>query len=148
MKYDEFIAEGTLVIMDGTILDMEEVYADLEEHIQTNKYDVRTLGYDPYNAKVFLEQFIIDYGPHAIEKVIQGRKTESVPLGEIKKMASERMFLFDEMMMQWTMGNAVVLMDVNGNKMLVKDRAIEKIDNVSALMDAFIAWKLNKEEFE
>lgn len=146
-KYDEFIAEGSLIIMEGITLDIADVYDDLEKHIQKNKYDVRTLGYDPYNAKVFVEKYEMDYGPFCIEKVIQGAKTESVPLGEIKTLSEERMLIFDEILMSYTMGHAITMLDTNGNRKLVKRRKDEKIDNVSALMDAYIAWKANKEAF-
>lgn len=146
-KYDEFVAEGSLIIMEGITLDIADVYDDLEAHIRKNNYDVRTLGYDPYNAKVFVEKYEMDYGPFCIEKVIQGAKTESVPLGEIKTLSEERMLLFDEILMSYTMGHAITMLDTNGNRKLVKRRKDEKIDNVSALMDAYIAWKANKEAF-
>jgi len=146
-KYEEFIAEGSLIIMQGITLDMPQVYEDLEAHIALMKYDVRALGYDPYNAAEFVRLFEIDYGPYCIEKVIQGARTESVPLGEIKTLASERMLIFDEILMMYTMGNATVMLDTNGNRKLFKQRRDEKIDNVSALMDAYIAWKANKEAF-
>jgi phage terminase large subunit-like protein len=133
--------------MEGVTLDMTVVYDDLENHIQSQKYDVRALGYDPYNAKEFVERFEQDYGPYCIEKVIQGAKTESVPLGEIKILASERKLIFDEGLLTFTMGNAITMEDTNGNRKLVKRRRDEKIDNVSALMDAYVAWKANKEAF-
>lgn len=147
-KYDEFIAEGTLFVMDGTILDMMDVYDDLDAWIQTNEYDTRALGYDPYNAKEFVERWTMENGPFGIEKVIQGARTESVPLGELKILAEERLLIFDEELMSFTMGNAVTLVDTNGNRKLMKRKQEEKIDNVSGLMDAYIAWKANKEAFE
>jgi phage terminase large subunit-like protein len=146
-KYEEFIREGSLIIMEGITLDMPQVYEDLELHIAENKYDVRALGYDPYNAAEFVKLFEIDYGPYCIEKVIQGARTESVPLGELKTLAAERMLIFDEILMMYTMGNAITLIDTNGNRKLIKRRRDEKIDNVSALMDAYVAWKANKEAF-
>lgn len=147
-KYDEFINEGTLHVLDGTILDMMEVYDDLDTHIRVNEYDVRAFGFDPYNAKEFVKRWEAENGPFGIEKVIQGSRTESVPLGELKKLSEERMLLFDESLMQFTMGNAITLEDTNGNRKLLKLRYEEKIDNVAAMMDAFIAFKLNKEAFE
>lgn len=146
-KYDEFINEGTLVIMEGITLDMMQVYDDLDRYILEKKYDVRAFGYDPYNAKEFVERYISENGDFCVEKVIQGTKTESVPLGEIKTLASERMLRFDEALMMYTMGNAIVLVDTNGGRKLLKRRQDEKIDNVAALMDAYIAWKANKEAF-
>ena len=147
-KYDEFINEGTLHVLDGTILDMMEVYEDLDQHIRVNEYDVRAFGFDPYNAKEFVKRWEAENGPFGIEKVIQGSRTESVPLGELNKLSEERMLLFDESLMQFTMGNAITLEDTNGNRKLLKLRYEEKIDNVAAMMDAFIAFKLNKEAFE
>ena len=147
-KYDEFINEGTLHVLEGTILDMMEVYEDLDAHIRENEYDVRAFGFDPYNAKEFVKRWEAENGPFGIEKVIQGVKTESVPLGELKKLSEERMLLFDESLMQFTMGNAITLEDTNGNRKLLKLRYEEKIDNVAAMMDAFVAFKLNKEAFE
>ena len=147
-KYDDFIKEGSLIIMPGTILDMIEVYEDLDRHILSSEYDVRCLGYDPYNAREFIERWEQDNGPFGIEKVIQGAKTESVPLGELKKLAEERMLLFDEDMMSYTMGNCIVMEDTNGNRKLLKKRYEAKIDAVAALLDAFVAWKLNKDAFE
>lgn len=147
-KYDEFINEGTLHVLPGTILDMMEVYEDLDKHIRDNEYDVRAFGFDPYNAKEFVKRWEAENGPFGIEKVIQGSRTESVPLGELKKLSEERMLLFDESLMQFTMGNAITLEDTNGNRKLLKLRYEEKIDNVAAMMDAFIAFKLNKEAFE
>lgn len=147
-KYDEFIREGTLHVMDGTILDMMEVYDDLDRHILEFDYDVRTFGYDPYNAKEFVERWGKENGEYGIEKVIQGAKTESVPLGELKHLSEERDLLFDEQLMSFAMGNCVVMEDTNGNRKLLKKRYDEKIDNVSALMDAFIAYKRNPDAFE
>jgi phage terminase large subunit-like protein len=147
-KYEEFLKEGTLQVMDGTVLDMMEVYDDLEKHIEEMKYDVRALGYDPYNAKEFIERWERDNGPYAIEKVIQGVKSESVPLGELKKLSEESLIEFDEELMSFSMGNAITLEDTNGNRKLLKKRYDQKIDNVSAMMDAYIAYKLNKEAFE
>lgn len=146
-KYEEFRAEGSLHIMEGITLSISDVYDDLENHIRSNKYDVRTLGYDPYNAREFLEKYEIDYGSYCIEKVIQGAKTESVPLGELKLLSEQRMLIFDESLMTYTMGNAITNVDTNGNRKLIKRRKDEKIDNVAALMDAYIAWKANKEAF-
>ncbi|HEY1249144.1 MAG TPA: terminase TerL endonuclease subunit [Nitrososphaera sp.] len=147
-KYDEFITEGSLYVMSGNILDMMEVYDDLDAFIQTSEYDVRTLGYDPYNAKEFVTRWEAENGPFGIEKVIQGSKTESVPLGEIKIMSEERLLIFDQSLMSFAMGNAITMEDTNGNRKLLKRRQDEKIDNVAALMDAWIAFKLNKEAFE
>jgi phage terminase large subunit-like protein len=147
-KYEEFINEGSLIVMDGNILDMIEVYEDLDRHIIAQEYDVRSMGYDPYNAKEFVERWTTEYGPFGVEKVIQGARTESVPLGELKKLSEERMLIFDESLMSFTMGNAVTIEDTNGNKKLLKQRKDEKVDNVAAMMNAFIAWKLNKEAFE
>lgn len=148
MKYDEFINEGSLHIMEGTTLDMMEVYEDLDRHIIKSEYDVRTVGFDPYNAKAFMERWELENGPYGIEKVIQGAKTESVPLGEIKHLSEDRLLLFDEDLMQFTMGNCVVLEDTNGNRKLLKNRYDEKIDNVSALMDGYVAYVRNPEAFE
>lgn len=147
-KYEEFINEGSLHVMEGTILDTMEVYEDLDAFISANEYDVRCLGFDPYNAKDFVARWESENGPFGIEKVIQGVKTESVPLGELKKLASERMLIFDEALMMFTMGNAITMEDTNGNRKLLKRRYEEKIDNVAAAMDAFVAYKLNKEAFE
>lgn len=147
-KYTEFINEGSLHVLDGTILDMMEVYDDLDRHIQTENYDVRTLGFDPYNAKEFVSRWEAENGPFGIEKVIQGSKTESVPLGELKKLSEQRLLFFDQQLMSFAMGNAITLEDTNGNRKLLKKRQDEKIDNVAALMDAFVAFKLNKEAFE
>ena len=147
-KYDEFIREGSLIIMDGTVLDMDEVYEDPDQHIVDKEYDVRCFGYDPYNAKEFVARWQAENGPYGIEKVIQGAKTETVPLGELKKLAEERMLLFDEEIMTFTMGNCITLEDTNGNRKLLKKRYEHKIDNVAAMMDAYVAYKLNKEAFE
>lgn len=147
-KYDEFLREGSLHVMNGTILDMMEVYDDLDEHIEKCEYDVRTFGYDPYNAKEFVERWGKENGPYGIEKVIQGARTESVPLGDLKTLSEERMLIFDESLMQFTMGNSVVLEDTNGNRKLLKNRYDDKIDNVSALMDAYVAYKRNPDAFE
>ena len=148
LKYDEFINEGSLIVLDGTVLDLMEVYDDLDAHIAKYEYDVRSFGFDPYNAREFVERWEKENGPYGIEKVIQGAKTESVPLGELKKMAQDRILLFDEELMTFTMGNCITLEDTNGNRKLLKKRYEEKIDNVSALMDAYVAYKLNKEAFE
>jgi phage terminase large subunit-like protein len=147
-KYETFINEGTLHIMPGTVLDMMEVYDDLDAHIQESEYDVRSFGYDPYNAKEFVERWERENGPYAIEKVIQGARTESVPLGELKILAEERMLIFDEDLMSFTMGNAITLEDTNGNRKLLKRRQDEKIDNVAAMMDAYVAYKAHREAFE
>lgn len=147
-KYNDFIKEGSLIIMDGTVLDMDEVYDDLDQFIINTEYDVRCFGYDPYNAKAFVTRWEQENGPFGIEKVIQGSKTESVPLGELKKLAQERMLLFDEQLMQFTMGNCIALVDNNGNRKLFKYRREDKIDAVAAMMDAYVAYKLNKEAFE
>lgn len=147
-KYEEFMDEGSLVVMPGTILDTMEVYEDLDEHINERGYDVRCFGFDPYNAKEFVERWQTENGPFGVEKVIQGVKTESVPLGELKKLAEERMLLFDEKLMEFAMGNCITVEDTNGNRKLLKKRYEEKIDSVSAMMDAFIAYKHNREAFE
>ena len=147
-KYEEFIKEGSLFIMPGTVLDMDDVFDDLDTHVLEQEYDVRALGYDPYNAKAFVERWERENGPFGIVKVIQGAKTESVPLGELKKFAEDRKLIFDEALMQFAMGNAITLEDTNGNRKLLKRRQEEKIDNVAALMDAYIAYTLNKEAFE
>jgi phage terminase large subunit-like protein len=147
-KYDEFIREDSLHVLDGTVLDMMEVYDDLEKFIEDSEYDVRCIGFDPYNAKEFITRWEQDNGPFGIEKVIQGARTESVPLGELKILSEERMLIFDQELMSFTMGNAITLEDTNGNRKLLKKRQDEKIDNVAALMDAYIAYKANKEAFE
>ena len=148
LKYDEFMKEGSLIVMEGTVLDMTQVYEDLDEHIANREYDVRCIGYDPYNAREFIERWESENGPFGIEKVIQGAKTESVPLGELKKMAEDRMLLFDEDLMSFTMGNCITLEDTNGNRKLLKKRYEQKIDAVAAMMDAYVAYKLNKDAFE
>lgn len=148
VKYDEFIAEGTLHVMDGTILDMMQVYEDLEKHIEEKEYDVRAVGFDPYNAKEFMTRWEEENGSFGIEKVIQGAKSESVPLGELKDLSSDRRIIFDEKLMSFTMGNSITIEDTNGNRKLMKKRNDQKIDNVAAMMDAFIAWKANKDQFE
>jgi phage terminase large subunit-like protein len=147
-KYDEFIEEGSMIIMPGTVLDMMEVYENLDNHITECEYSVESVGYDPYNAREFIERWEQENGPFGIEKVIQGSKTESVPLGELKKLAEQKCLLFDEQSMSFAMGNAITIEDSNGNRKLMKKRYEAKIDPVAALMDAFIAWKLNKEAFE
>lgn len=148
MKYDEFMKEGSLVVLEGTVLDMMEVYDDLDKHIIERDYDVRCFGFDPYNAREFVERWESENGPFGIEKVKQGARTESVPLGELKKLAEERMILFDEELMTFTMGNCITLEDTNGNRKLLKKRYDQKIDAVAAMMDAYVAYKLNKEAFE
>ena len=147
-KYEEFMAEGSLVVLEGTVLDMMEVYDDLDHHIMECGYDVRAFGYDPYNAKEFVTRWEGENGPFGIEKVIQGQRTESVPLGELKKLSEERMLLFDEAVMSYAMGNCIVMEDTNGNRKLLKKRYDAKIDCVAAMMDAFVAFKINREAFE
>lgn len=148
MKYDEFAKEGSLIVMDGTVLNMMDVYEDLDKYVSDSQYDVRAFGYDPYNAKEFVERWATENGPFGIEKVIQGAKTESVPLGEIKKLAEQRLLLFDQELMSFTMGNSITIVDTNGNRKLSKKRRDQKIDNVAALMDAYVAYKRNLEAFE
>lgn len=148
VKYNEFINEGSLMILDGTVLDMMDVYDDLEEYIDEMQYDVRSVGFDPYNAQEFIARWEKENGPYAIEKVIQGSKTESVPLGELKKLSEERLLIFDQELFSFTMGNAVTEEDTNGNRKLLKKHREEKIDAVSALLNAYVAYKLNKDEFE
>ena len=148
VKYDTFIEEGSLIVLEGTVLDMMEVYEDLDEHIIKREYDVRCVGYDPYNAKDFIDRWSSENGPFGIEKVIQGSKTESVPLGELKKLSEERMLLFDEDLMTFAMGNCITMEDTNGNRKLLKKRYAQKIDAVAAMMDAYIAYKLNRDAFE
>lgn len=148
VKYEEFIKEGSLFVFERTVLDMVEVYEDLEHHIDETGYDVRTLGYDVYNSKDFIERWVANNGSHAIEKVVQGSRTESVPLGELKTLARDRLLLFDEELMSFGLGNAITLEDTNGNRKLFKRRADQKIDPVAALMDAWVAYKLHKDEFE
>lgn len=147
-KYDEFIKEGSLIVLEGTVLDMDEVYEDVDNHIVERGYDVRCFGYDPYNAKSFVERWERENGPFGIEKVIQGAKTESVPLGELKKLAEKRNLLFDEELMTFALGNCIVMEDTNGNRKLLKKRYDAKIDPVAAMMDAFVAYKNNTDAFE
>lgn len=147
-KYDEFVQEGSLMIMDGTVLDMMKVYEDLDNYIIDNGYDVRCFGYDPYNAKDFVERWTQENGVFGVEKVVQGAKTESVPLGELKKLSEDRMLLFNESLMSYAMGNCITLEDTNGNRKLLKKRYDQKIDAVAAMMDAYIAYKLNRDSFE
>lgn len=147
-KYEEFTDEGSLHVLEGAVLDMMEVYEDLEQFILANEYDVRAFGFDPYNAKEFVTRWEMENGPHGIEKVIQGARTESVPLGELKTLAEERMLIFDQGLMSWSMGNSITMEDTNGNRKLLKKRQEQKIDNVSAMMDAYVAYKLNKDSFE
>jgi phage terminase large subunit-like protein len=148
LKYDEFVSEGSLHVLEGTVLEMMEVYDDLDAHIQAEEYDVRTFGFDPYNAKEFVSRWEAENGPFGVEKVIQGARTESVPLGELKILSEQRMLIFDQGLMTFTMGNAITLEDTNGNRKLLKKRQDEKVDNVAALMDAYVAYKANKEAFE
>ena len=148
VKYDEFMREGSLMVLEGTVLNMMEVYEDLDNHIIERGYDVRCFGYDPYNAKEFVERWVNENGPFGVEKVIQGAKTESVPLGELKKLAGERMLIFDEELMTFAMGNCITLEDTNGNRKLLKKRYDQKIDAVAAMMDAYVAYKINIEAFE
>mgnify|MGYP003599672957 FL=1 len=148
VKYEEFMQEGSLMVLNGTILDLTEVYEDLDNYIIDNDFDVRAFGYDPYNARTFVERYEKENGPYGIEKVIQGAKTESVPLGELKALAGQRLLKFDQALMAYAMGNCIILEDTNGNRKLYKKRKDQKIDNAAALMDAFIAYKLNKEQFE
>ena len=148
LKYDEFMREGSLIVLEGTVLDMEAVYDDLDAHIVDREYDVRCFGFDPYNAREFVDRWERENGPFGIEKVIQGAKTESVPLGELKKLAEERMLVFDEELMTFAMGNCITLEDTNGNRKLLKKRYDQKIDAVAAMMDGYIAYKLNKDAFE
>lgn len=148
IKYDEFIKEGSLIVLDCTVLDMTEVYDDLDQHIIEEDYDVRCFGYDPYNAKEFVERWKSENGPFGVEKVIQGAKTETVPLGELKILAEQRMLIFDEELMTFTMGNSITLEDTNGNRKLLKKRNDAKIDNVAAMVDAYVAYKANKDAFE
>lgn len=147
-KYEEFMAEGSLIVLEGTVLDMMEVYDDLDNYISESGYDVRCFGFDPYNAKEFVARWETENGPFGIEKVIQGVKTESVPLGELKKLSEERMLLFDEKLMQYAMGNCITLEDTNGNRKLLKKRYDQKIDAVAAMMDAYVAYKINREAFD
>lgn len=148
LKYDQFLEEGSLIIMPGTVLDTMEVYEDLDNHIASQQYDVVAFGYDPYNAKEFVERWERENGPFGVEKVIQGARTESVPLGELKKLAEERLLQFDEKIMEFCMGNCITVEDTNGNRKLLKRRYEQKIDSVAAMMDAFVAFKLNREAFD
>lgn len=148
MKYEEFMQEGSLVVMDGIVLNMMEVYEDLDNHIVSCQYDVRCLGYDPYNAREFVEKWISENGEFGVEKVIQGSRTESVPLGELKKLSEQRMLLFDESLMTYTMGNCITIEDTNGNRKLLKKRYDQKIDAVAAMMDAYVVYKIYRESFE
>lgn len=148
VKYDQFIDEGSLIVMEGTILDMMNVYEELDNHITQREYDIRAFGYDPYNAKEFVERFGREYGEYGIVKVPQGSRTESVPLGELKNLAEERMLIFDEELMTFTMGNCITIEDTNGNRKLLKKRYEHKIDAVAAMMDAFVAYKINRDQFE
>ena len=147
-KYNDFLKEGTLIVMDGTILDLDAVYDDLDAHIVERDYDVRSVGYDPYGAREFVKRWVSENGQFGVEKVIQGAKTESIPLGELKKLAEDRLLYFDEQMMSFNMGNCVILQDTNGNKKLFKKRRDQKIDSVASAMDALVAYKLNKDAFE
>lgn len=147
-KYEEFIREGSLAVFEGTVLDLDEVYDDLYRHIEDNQYDVRAVGFDPYNAKDFINRWALENGEHAIEKVRQGSKTETVPLGEIKKMTENRLIRFDQALMSFCMGHCIILSDTNGNRKLSKARRSEKIDSVSAMLDAYVAYKANKEDFD
>lgn len=146
-KYNDFMNEGSLIVLEGTVLDMMEVYEDLDKHIIDKGYDVRSFGFDPYNAREFVERWTTENGPFGVEKVIQGAKTESVPLGELKKLSEDRLLLFDEELMAYAMGNCITLEDTNGNRKLLKKRYEQKIDAVAALMDAYVAYKLNKDAF-
>lgn len=147
LKYEEFMNEGTLIVLEGTVIDLDEVYDDLDQFIMREEYDVRAFGYDPYNAKSFVERWERENGPFGIEVVRQGVKTESVPLGELKKLAANRALIFDQELMSFTMGNCITLEDTNGNRKLLKRRYDQKIDNVAAMMDAFVALKVNRELF-
>lgn len=147
-KYEDFLQEGSLIVLDGSILDMQQVYEDVDKHISDMQYDVRCFGYDPYNAKEFIDRWVSENGPYGVEKVIQGAKTESVPLGELKTLAENRSLLFDEQLMEFAMGNCIAIEDTNGNRKLSKKRYDAKIDNVAALLDAFVSYKINKEAFE
>lgn len=148
LKYDQFINEGSLIVLEGSVLDMMEVYEDLDKHIIDCQYDIRCFGFDPYNAKAFVERWEKENGPFGIEKVIQGAKTESVPLGELKLLSEDRLLLFDEALMSFAMGNCITMEDTNGNRKLLKKRYDQKIDNVAAMMDAYVAYKLHKEYFD
>lgn len=148
LKYDEFIDEGSLIVMEGAMLDMMDVYDDLDKHIEETRYDVRAFGYDPYNAKTFVERWAMENGPYGIEKVIQGARTESVPLGELKNLVMERLLVFDEAIMSFAMGHAVTIVDTNGNQKLTKKRGDQKIDPVAATMDALVAYTAHKDAFD
>jgi len=148
IKYDQFIEEGSLMVLECTVLDMMDVFDDLDKFIADSQYDIRCFGFDPYNAKEFVTRWETENGPYGIEKVIQGVKTESVPLGELKTLSEERMLIFDQDLMSFAMGNAITLEDTNGNRKLLKKRYDQKIDSVAAMMDAWVAYKLNKETFE
>ena len=148
IKYEKFIDEGSLIIQNGTILNLDEVYDDLFKFINDNQYDVRAFGYDPYNAKPFVERWETDFSPYGVEKVPQGAKTESVPLGELKILAEDRCLLFDQEIMTYCLGNCIAIVDTNGNRKLMKKSYDQKIDNVSALLDAYVAYKANKEMFD
>jgi phage terminase large subunit-like protein len=147
-KYDQFINEGSLIVLEGTVLDMMEVYDDLDRYIEESEYEVECLGFDTYNAKEFVNRWEQENGPYGLEKVIQGAKTESVPLGELKKLAEERLLIFDQEMMTFTMGNCITMEDTNGNRKLFKKKREQKIDSVAALMDAYVAYKLHKDNFD
>ena len=147
-EYQKFLNEGSLIIMSGAVLDTMAVYEDLDNHIHKSEYDVRAFGYDPYNAREFVERYAQENGPYGIEKVQQGARTESVPIGELKKLAEERMLIFDQEIMKFTMGNAITLEDTNGNRKLSKKRYDQKIDSVAAMIDAYVAYKLNRDSFE
>ena len=148
MKYEEFISEGTLIVMEGTVLDLDLIYDNLDEYIIDCNYDVSALGYDPYYAKEFIERWTKENGPFGVIKVPQGARTESVPLGELKKLSEQRMLIFDEQLMSFTLGNCITLEDTNGNRKLYKKRNDQKIDAVAAMMDAYIAYKANKDSFD
>ena len=148
IKYEEFIKEGSLIVLEGTVLDMMEVYDDLDQFLIERKYDIRTFGYDPYNAESFVNRWVTENGPFGVEKVAQGARTESVPLGELKKLSEERMLLFDQSLMTFAMGNCITIEDTNGNRKLLKQRHDEKIDAVSAMLDAYVAYKRNPDAFE
>jgi phage terminase large subunit-like protein len=148
MKYDEFINEGSLIVMEGSVLDMLEVYDDLDRHIVEQEYTVCSFGFDPYNAKAFVDRWVSENAEYGVEKVPQGARTESVPLGDLKKLAESDMLLFDQELMSFCMGNCIALIDTNGNRKLYKKRNDQKIDSVAATMDAYVAYKLHKDEYE
>lgn len=147
-EYDKFLNEGSLVVMPGAVLDMMQVYEDFDAHNTKCQYDIRAFGYDPYNARDFVERYCREYAPYGVEKVQQGAKTESVPIGELKKLAEERLLIFDQEIMKFTMGNAITLEDTNGNRKLWKKRYDQKIDSVAAMIDAYVAYKLNRDNFD